>query len=122
MALGKPVVATGWSGNMSFMDWRSSCPVTYKLTRVEGRVPFLQPGITGKLARWADPVLEDAVAWMRRLHGEPQWRRELGTRARAAFEAHQRRAWDRGWIDELEAVWRSRDLLPRVPGKLSAAT
>ena len=119
MALGKPVVATAWSGNTSFMDWRSSCPVRYRTERVAGTLPFLQSAFVGRNARWADPVLEDAAAWMRRLHAEPEWRRALGERARAAFEEHQRRARDRRWVDEIEALWRAREYLPAVSGKLS---
>jgi len=119
MALGKPVVATDWSGNASFMDARNSCLVRHRMTRVAGEVPFLQPAYVGRQAQWAEPLLEDAVMWMRRLHAEPEWRLALGERARAAFEEHQRRARDRRWIDELEAHWRASEKLPRVPGKLS---
>lgn len=121
MALGRPVIATAWSGNTSFMDWRSGCPVRYRLVRVAGGLFFTHPTFVGRHARWAEPVLEDAVAWMRRLHADPEGRRALGRRAADAFEEHQRRARGRGWIDEIEAVWRARHLPPIHQGKLSAA-
>ena len=121
MALGRPVIATAWSGNTSFMDWRNGCPVRYRMARVAGRVSFLQPGFIGRHAHWADPVVEDAVAWMRRLHEDPDGRRALGERARAAFDEHQRAARGRGWIDEIEALWRAREFLPLAQGKLSAS-
>ena len=35
MQLGKPVVATGWSGNMDFMNARNSAPVSYSLVPVQ---------------------------------------------------------------------------------------
>ena len=35
MQLGKPVVATGWSGNMDFMNERNSAPVSYRLVPVQ---------------------------------------------------------------------------------------
>src|SRR5581483_6444927 len=36
MALGKPVIATAWSGNMSFMSDRDSCLVGCRLIPVQG--------------------------------------------------------------------------------------
>ena len=120
MALGKPVIATGWSGNMSFMDYSSACPVRYRMVRAIGAKAFMQPDFVGKHARWADPVLEDAAAWMRKLHGDRGLRESLGQRAREAFDADQVRAWDRRWIDELEALWRAQAFLPRAAGKHSA--
>ena len=121
MALGRPVIATGWSGNMSFMDYSSACPVRYRMVRAIGAKAFTQPGFLGKQARWAEPVLEDAAAWMRRLHDDRQLRESLGRRAREAFAAHQSRAWDRRWIDELESLWRAQAFLPRAAGKHSTA-
>lgn len=37
MALGKPVIATGWSGNMRFMDHGSACLVSYDLAPVSAK-------------------------------------------------------------------------------------
>jgi hypothetical protein len=36
MALGKPVIATGWSGNMSFMNHTNACLVGYDLVPRRG--------------------------------------------------------------------------------------
>src|SRR5262249_31725840 len=42
MALGKPVIATGWSGNMDFMSVANSYPVQYELVEIEETVgPYL---------------------------------------------------------------------------------
>ncbi|MFQ3623741.1 MAG: glycosyltransferase, partial [Acetobacteraceae bacterium] len=52
MLLGKPVVATGWSGNLDFMDEESAALVPYRL--VEARDPrgiYAVPG-----TRWAEPA------------------------------------------------------------------
>ena len=41
MALGKPAIATGYSGNLAFMDEESSYLVPYSLTTLErGRRPL----------------------------------------------------------------------------------
>jgi len=59
MALGKPVVATAYSGNMDFMDEKTAFLVKYELGRVpEGSGPY-RPG-----AFWAEPSLEHAAARM----------------------------------------------------------
>ncbi len=120
MALGKPVIATAWSGNMSFMDYRNSAPVRYRLGRVSGTLGFLRPDFTGRHAQWAEPVLDDAAHWMRTLHADASLRAELGAAAREAIDEYQVRAWSRRWIEELDALWRARAFLPETAGKYSA--
>jgi glycosyltransferase involved in cell wall biosynthesis len=66
MAFGKPVLATGWSGNMDFMDQENSFPVPYSLCRVSEemceRIPLFTRDMT-----WADIDLNALVAIMRRV-------------------------------------------------------
>ena len=50
MALGKPVVATGWSGNMDFMTPWNSCPVDYRLVTLD-----TDHGPYPRGQSWADP-------------------------------------------------------------------
>jgi len=119
MAFGVPVIATGWSGNMSFMGYDCGCPVRYRMVPVNGAWEFFKPEFAPG-ARWADPVLDDAVQWMRKLHLEPAHRRALGEAARKAIAAYRERAQGRAWIDQLQAVWNARTFLPPVPGKLSS--
>ena len=38
MGLGKPVIATGWSGNTDFMDVSNAFPVGYRLVEIEENV------------------------------------------------------------------------------------
>ena len=74
MLLGKPVIATGYSGNMEFMTPEVSCLVNYRLVPVgEAEYPFW----TGQV--WADPDVDEPVDWMTRLVddpalGAPPWR------------------------------------------------
>jgi glycosyltransferase involved in cell wall biosynthesis len=76
MALGKPVVATGWSGNMEFMDAANSCPVDYELVtldRSHGGYPAGQ--------RWAEPDVDHAARLMRRVVEDAAFRTGMGLRA-----------------------------------------
>jgi glycosyltransferase involved in cell wall biosynthesis len=79
MLLGKPVVATGWSGNMDFMTPENSIPIGYEL------VPLVDPqGIyPADGERWAEPDTEAAARALRRLYADPDHRRRLGARAKA---------------------------------------
>jgi glycosyltransferase involved in cell wall biosynthesis len=63
MLLGRAVVATAWSGNMDFMAPGTAGLVPYRL------VPALDPRGTYALAgaQWAEPEIEAAAAWLRRL-------------------------------------------------------
>jgi len=79
MQLGKPVVATGWSGNMDFMNAGNSAPVSYDMVPVQDPYDgaFLADG-----QLWADAHVDDAANWLRRLAAEPELRQRLGETAR----------------------------------------
>jgi glycosyltransferase involved in cell wall biosynthesis len=78
MLLSKPVVATGWSGNMAFMDPDSAALVGYRL------VPPTDPRHVYQGAVWAEPDHAEAVAQLRRLADDPAARAALGARGREA--------------------------------------
>ncbi len=83
MLLGLPVVATGWSGNMDFMDADSAALIDYRLIpAVDPRGVFEAPD-----AVWADPDIEQAALVLRRLAGDPAERAALGARGKAAATA-----------------------------------
>jgi glycosyltransferase involved in cell wall biosynthesis len=77
MFLGKPVIATGWSGNMDFMNSGNSCPVAFQLITLDGTFAAYPAG-----AQWAEPDIDDASRLMRRLVDDAAYRREIGERAR----------------------------------------
>jgi glycosyltransferase involved in cell wall biosynthesis len=60
MFLGKPVIATNWSGNTDFMRPDNSFPVNYQLVRLERDFSVYRAG-----QMWADPDIEHA-AWLLR--------------------------------------------------------
>jgi glycosyltransferase involved in cell wall biosynthesis len=77
MALGKPVIATGWSGNLDFMTKRNSALVSYSL------IPVDDPdgGFGGDGQMWADADVDEAGAWLGRLAADAELRRKLGEAA-----------------------------------------
>ena len=83
MLAGKPVIATGWSGNMDFMDASCAVPIGYHLVPVrDPRGVYDIPG-----AVWAEADPDEAVAQLRRLADDPMLRAEIGQRGRAAAMA-----------------------------------
>ena len=82
MALGKPVVATGWSGNTDFMTVANSFPVAYELVPLAGNVGPYQAG-----ELWAEPSVEHAAELMRRVFEDRQLGVERGRAARRTIEA-----------------------------------
>lgn len=77
MLLGKPVIATHWSGNTDFMRPDNSCCVHYGLTRLE-----CDHGVYRAGQYWAEADIEHAAWFMRRIVHEPDWAAELGQRGR----------------------------------------
>lgn len=120
MRLGIPVIATGWSGNMSFMDNRCACLVRYRLVPAQGNHPVYRPEILGTGAVWADPVLEDAAAWMRHLYTRPSERQRIGEEARLKATTYQENALHLEWLREIGKIDASSTVLPAVSGKYSS--
>jgi glycosyltransferase involved in cell wall biosynthesis len=79
MLLGRPVVATGWSGNLDFMTPETSMLVSYKLVAtIDPRGSYDLAG-----AKWAEPDIEDAANALQRLAGDAALRAALGAAGQA---------------------------------------
>lgn len=76
MAIGKPVIATGYSGNMDFMNDVNSFLVEYTMTRVGPDCQIYPPD-----GEWAEPSVEHAAKLMRDVYTHP---RDAATRAARA--------------------------------------
>ncbi|WP_188092430.1 glycosyltransferase family 4 protein [Azospirillum sp. B21] len=77
MALGKPVIATAYSGNMDFCNEQNAFLVPYSLIEVGfNDYPHWES------QHWADPDIEAATRYMARLLDDPQLGRQIGARAR----------------------------------------
>ncbi len=73
MALGKPVVATDYSGNTDFMNTGNSFPVGYRLVTIERNTGPYPAG-----SRWAEPDIEHAAAQIRAILKDPEGAKETG--------------------------------------------
>lgn len=81
MLLGRPVVATGFSGNCAFMDDRNSLLVDHRIITLDRDIPPYKAG-----QRWAEPSVAHAARQMRKLFDQPEFARELGATAKTDLE------------------------------------
>ncbi|MGB8354142.1 MAG: glycosyltransferase, partial [Chthoniobacteraceae bacterium] len=77
MVCGKPVIATNYSGNLTFMDDTNSflCPFTFQQVG-PGSPPYLPT------AKWAAPDIAVAARLMRYVHDHPEIAAERGKKGR----------------------------------------
>ena len=84
MLMGKPVITTGYSGNMDFCSNATAWLVDYEERRlVPGEYIFVREGST-----WAEPDIDDAARQLRSAHDHPEERRARARTARAHIRAH----------------------------------
>ncbi|MFZ0593214.1 MAG: glycosyltransferase family 4 protein [Bryobacteraceae bacterium] len=76
MYLGKPVIATNYSGNLDFTKKDNSCLVDYRLVPVKAGEYLFPEGQV-----WADPSVDDAARYMRLLVDDRDYARRLGSAA-----------------------------------------
>lgn len=76
MYLGKPAIVTNYSGNTDFTNVTNSCLVDYDL------IP-LKPDdyLFGEGSSWAEPKVEEAAEYMRRVVADPAYAAALGRAA-----------------------------------------
>jgi glycosyltransferase involved in cell wall biosynthesis len=105
---GKPVIATGYSGNMDFTTGDNSCLVGYSLRPIveadhryhPAAATVYQPGLL-----WAEPDVAQAARWMRFLYDDPDARRRIGRAgARTVRSRYRPDVVGRAIADRLAAV------------------
>jgi glycosyltransferase involved in cell wall biosynthesis len=83
MMLARPVVATGWSGNMAFMDHGAALLVGHRLVAAgDARGTYDVPG-----AHWAEPDIAQAAEALRRLAADAGLRARVGEAGRRRVAA-----------------------------------
>ena len=104
MMLGKPVIATGYSGNMDFMSDTNSFPVPWKKVRVgRGAEAY------SRRAKWAEPDIAEAARLMRHVWENPEEARRVGKVARADLsERFTLEATGARMKHRLEEIWEER--------------
>jgi glycosyltransferase involved in cell wall biosynthesis len=84
MQIGRPVIATGWSGNTQFMTDENSLLIDYELQPVSD--PFnVYSGLDR--ARWAEPDISSCVAAMRTIADNEDKRKEVGFLAQSSVRS-----------------------------------
>jgi glycosyltransferase involved in cell wall biosynthesis len=101
MCLGKPVIATGYSGNLEFMKPDNSYLVRYELTQVgEGGGSYYPHDF-----RWAEPDPAHAAELMRKVFDDPEGAAERGRRAAEHMSrVHSPSAGGRTLVERLDEV------------------
>ena len=102
LLLGKPVVATGYSGNMDFMDGTTAYAVPWSRVKVgRGAEAY------SRRATWAEPDRDAAAEMLRHVFENPIASREMGLRARADLETRFSTAVTGARMRaRLEEIWR----------------
>ncbi|MDP9957808.1 glycosyltransferase family 4 protein [Epilithonimonas hungarica] len=77
MALGKPVIATGYSGNLDFMNINNSFLVKYKMIKHEYDLSVLP-----KNNYWSDPDTDHAAELMKFVFENQSYASEIGKKAK----------------------------------------
>jgi glycosyltransferase involved in cell wall biosynthesis len=78
MYLGKPVIATNYSGNLDFMSTENSLLVDYRMTQLEEEAGSYERG-----TRWAEPDVENAANLMRWVYEHRAEAKAIGARGAA---------------------------------------
>ncbi len=81
MAIGKPVIATGYSGNVDFMDDENSYLVDFEIGRVGPECEIYPPE-----GEWAEPSVEHAAKLMQHVSANAEEAAAKGRRAGADVE------------------------------------
>ncbi|HEV3231319.1 MAG TPA: glycosyltransferase [Candidatus Dormibacteraeota bacterium] len=107
MSLGKPVIATGYSGNLEFMTEANSYLVPYRPAPIP---PYTGPYPSG--TPWAEPDLDAAARIMREVHDDPAAARARGALARADLRQNHTPAVRARLVKQrLEEIWAQREVI-----------
>ena len=104
MCLGKPVIATAYSGNMDFMTPDTAALVPWDRISIGTNAAPYPP-----TANWAEPSVTEAAAAMHRLYIDPLRRAALGTAAqRDLAERFSPALTGARMVARLETIWSTR--------------
>lgn len=81
MSLGKPVIMTRWSGNTDYMTSDNSIGVDYQLVELQRDYGPYKAGQV-----WAEPDIDQAAHWMKKLAGDRDLASEIGARGRQTIQ------------------------------------
>ena len=71
-----PTIATNWSANTEFMNKETACMVDCRIVTLEKILPPYKRG-----SRWAEPDLEQAAGYMKRLAEDKRYYKKIADEA-----------------------------------------
>ena len=83
MSLGKPAIVTNWSGSVDYMTADNCIPIDYKLVKL-GR----DYGPYKAHQHWAEPDVDQAAHWMKRIVHDPDLAQHIGARGRETIKSN----------------------------------
>ena len=112
MRLGRAVVATGWSGNMTYMNYRNAGLVSYDLVATDDTATHYSPSELGVASYWAEPSIDHAAAWLRAFAEDETLRLAVGQQATQDSLSYNELALRTTFGNELAALHQQRSLTP----------
>jgi glycosyltransferase involved in cell wall biosynthesis len=82
MSLGKPAILTNWSGNVDYMSGDNCIAIDYELVQLDRDYGPYKAG-----QHWAEPDLDQAAGWMKRLVAEPELAQTFGRKGQETITA-----------------------------------
>ena len=82
MSLGKPAMVTNWSGSTDYMTAENCISIDYELVRLDRDYGPYKAG-----QRWAEPDLDQAAHWMKKLAAEPELAKQIGLRGQQTIKS-----------------------------------
>lgn len=83
MLFEKPCVVTNWSGNTDFCNAETACLVDYRLKKLEKDF-----GPYPKDATWAEPDIDNAAWWLKKIFYDQALGKEMGKKAKNFLETN----------------------------------
>ena len=83
MSLGKPVIATRWSGNVDYMTGENSVGINYRLVQLDQDYGPYEAG-----QQWAEPDIDQAADWMKKLSANPDLAQQIGRLGQQTIHAN----------------------------------
>lgn len=102
MSMGVPTICTAYSGFLDFVTKTSALLVPYDLVDItDSASDYYHPSEYDEQPRWAQPDLDAAAAYLRRLANDPELREMVGTQGRERAREFAAECVARKWVDEV---------------------
>ena len=102
MFLGKPVIATNYSGNLEFMNKKNSCLVNYSLTPVERNNSYPYPYTAKQF--WAEPDCNHAAYFMKKIKDNFVFREKISSQAASDMKKYNAENFQKAILSRINRI------------------